>query len=135
MNIVPSQIVVGVIGVVALILVLSLMKKAIKWVIGVAVLLICGVWIGVLSPQQAIDTVTAIKDRGMATYQRLADASQNIKIQGESISIRINDTWLDLNAVNSFKVDGDTVKVEIGGNSYSVTDKNIAKLFETFSDN
>lgn len=135
MNIVPSQIVVGVIGVVALILVLSLMKKAIKWVIGVAVLLICGVWIGVLSPQQAIDTVTAIKDRGMATYQRLADASQNIKIQGESISIRINDTWFDLNAVNSFKVDGDTVKVEIGGNSYSVTDKTIAKLFETFSDN
>lgn len=133
MDIVPSQVIVGVIGIVVSMLVLSLMKKTVKWLIGIAVLLICGIWIGVLSPQQAIDTVTAIKEKGISTYQRLADASQNIKVDGESISIRINDTWFDLNAVNSFEVMEDKVELKVGGNSYTVTDKNIIKLFQTFN--
>lgn len=131
MHITSSQIAVIVIGIIALILVLSLVKKAVKWVISTVILLVFGVWVGLLSPQQAIDTATAIKDKGIATYQRLADASQNIKVDGENISVRIKDTWFDLNAVNSYNIDGNSVKLSVGGNSYTVTDENIVRLFKT----
>lgn len=131
MHITSSQIAVIVIGIIALILVLSLVKKAVKWVISTVILLVFGVWVGLLSPQQAIDTATAIKDKGIATYQRLADASQNIKVDGENISVRIKDTWFDLNAVNSYHIDGNSVRLSVGGNSYTVTDENIVRLFKT----
>lgn len=131
MHITSSQIAVIVIGIIALILVLSLVKKAVKWVISTVILLVFGVWVGLLSPQQAIDTATAIKGKGIATYQRLADASQNIKVDGENISVRIKDTWFDLNAVNSYNIDGNSVKLSVGGNSYTVTDENIVRLFKT----
>ena len=131
MHITSSQIAVIVVGIIALILVLSLVKKAAKWVISTVILLVFGVWVGLLSPQQAIDTATAIKDKGIVTYQRLADASQNIKVDGENISVRIKDTWFDLNAVNSYHIEENSVKLSVGGNSYTVTDENIVRLFKT----
>lgn len=135
MHIVPSQVIVAVIAIVACIIVFSMVKKAIKWLFIVAILLIGGVAFGFLTPEQAINTANAIKNKGIATYEKLADASQNIKVDGESISIRIQDTWFDLNAVNSYEVNGDTVKISVGGNDYTVTDKTIAKLFNTITSN
>lgn len=135
MHIVPSQVIVAVIAIVACIVVFSMVKKAIKWLFIVAILLIGGVAFGFLTPEQAINTANAIKNKGIATYEKLADASQNIKVDGESISIRIQDTWFDLNAVNSYEVNGDTVKISVGGNDYTVMDKTIAKLFNTITSN
>lgn len=135
MHIVPSQVIVAVIAIVACIIVFSMVKKAIKWLFIVAILLIGGVAFGFLTPEQAINTANAIKNKGIATYEKLADASQNIRVDGESISIRIQDTWFDLNAVNSYEVNGDTVKISVGGNDYTVTDNTIAKLFNTITSN
>lgn len=127
-----SQIVVIIVAIIGILLVLGLAKKTLKIVLTLAILVIGGISFGVLSPSQVIDTASAIKERGIETYEKFASASDNIKVDGDSLMVRMGDTWIDLNAINNFDINGNTVSVTVGGNTYSVTDENVAKLFQTF---
>lgn len=127
-----SQIVVIVVAIVALLLVLGLAKKMMKIVLTIAILLFGGISFGLLSPDQVIDTASAIKDKGIATYESFASMSDNVKVEGDSVLVKMGDTWVDLNAVNEFDINDDTVSVTVGGNTYTVTDETVVKLFQTF---
>ena len=127
-----SQIVVIIVAIIGILLVLGLAKKTLKIVLTLAILIIGGISFGVLSPSQVIDTASAIKERGIETYEKFASASDNIKVDGDSLMVRMGDIWIDLNAINNFDINGNTVSVTVGGNTYSVTDENVAKLFQTF---
>lgn len=131
MEIVSSQVVVVVIAVVALILSLVFLKKIAKLVVSILIIVGGGIAFGVLTPKQVFDTASLIKDKGIATYEKFAEASDKIKVSGDSISIKVGDTWFDLNSVNSFDINGDEVRLSIGGNDYTINDKTVADLFET----
>lgn len=131
MEIVSSQVVVVAIAVVALILSLVFLKKIAKLVVSILILVGGGIAFGVLTPKQVFDTASLIKDKGIATYEKFAEVSDKIKVSGDSISIKVGDTWFDLNSVNSFDINGDEVRLSIGGNDYTINDKTVADLFET----
>lgn len=131
MEIVSSQVVVVAIAVVALILSLVFLKKIAKLVVSILILVGGGIAFGVLTPKQVFDTASLIKDKGIATYEKFAEVSDKIKVSGDNISIKVGDTWFDLNSVNSFDINGDEVRLSIGGNDYTINDKTVADLFET----
>ena len=103
-----------------------------KIILILAILVFGGISVGILSPKQVIDTAQVIKDKGIETYEKFASASDNIKVSGDSLMVRMGDTWVDLNAINNFDINGNTVSVNVGGNTYQVTDEAVAKLFQTF---
>ena len=127
-----SQIVVIIVAIIGILLVLGLAKKTMKIILTLAILVIGGISVGILSPKQVIDTAQVIKDKGIETYEKFASASDNIKVSGDSLMVRMGDTWVDLNAINNFDINGNTVSVNVGGNTYQVTDETVAKLFQTF---
>lgn len=127
-----SQIVVIIVAIIGILLVLGLAKKTMKIILTLAILIIGGISVGILSPKQVIDTAQVIKDKGIETYEKFASASDNIKVSGDSLMVRMGDTWVDLNAINNFDINGNTVSVNVGGNTYQVTDETVAKLFQTF---
>lgn len=127
-----SQIVVIIVAIIGILLVLGLAKKTMKIILTLAILVFGGISVGLLSPKQVIDTAQVIKDKGIETYEKFASASDNIKVSGDSLMVRMGDTWVDLNAINNFDINGNTVSVNVGGNTYQVTDETVAKLFQTF---
>lgn len=127
-----SQIVVIIVAIIGILLVLGLAKKTMKIILTLAIFVIGGISVGILSPKQVIDTAQVIKDKGIETYEKFASASDNIKVSGDSLMVRMGDTWVDLNAINNFDINGNTVSVNVGGNTYQVTDEAVAKLFQTF---
>lgn len=132
MPLATSQIVVIIVAIIGILLVLGLAKKTMKIILTLAILIIGGISVGILSPKQVIDTAQVIKDKGIETYEKFASASDNIKVSGDSLMVRMGDTWVDLNAINNFDINGNTVSVNVGGNTYQVTDETVAKLFQTF---
>lgn len=127
-----SQIVVIIVAIIGILLVLGLAKKTMKIILTLVILVFGGISVGILSPKQVIDTAQVIKDKGIETYEKFASASDNIKVSGDSLMVRMGDTWVDLNAINNFDINGNTVSVNVGGNTYQVTDEAVAKLFQTF---
>lgn len=127
-----SQIVVIIVAIIGILLVLGLAKKTMKIILTLVILVFGGISVGILSPKQVIDTAQVIKDKGIETYEKFASASDNIKVSGDSLMVRMGDTWVDLNAINNFDINGNTVSVNVGGNTYQVTDETVAKLFQTF---
>lgn len=129
-----EQIVVIVVCVVALLIVLALAKKAVKVVLMAVILVAGGIFFGLFSKQDVMNTASMIKEKGAQAYQSFADASERIKINSENISVLADgDTWLDLNSVSNFSISGNTVTLEVGGKTYQITDKTVAKMMSSIA--
>lgn len=130
-----SQIVTFVIVVLAIVLVLCFMKSIVKLFISVILVGIMLVQFGIASPTQLKDIADTISSKGIETYQVLANASENIKLEDNTIKIKIgDDNWIDVTDIKSYvKSDEGVISITVGKETYAITDENVIKLIESFN--
>lgn len=119
-----SQAVVGVVAIVGVLLIMKMVKKAFKWALIVAVACVMLVHYNVASPQQLRDVAGQIAEKGVDTYRSFANASQNVKIQGGSVYLRLDDNnWVNVTDISSIIGGGEKdMTVVVGGQTYTISD-------------
>lgn len=130
-----SQIITFVIVVTAILLVLKFIKGIVKVFISIALVCIMLVQFGIASPTQLKDIAGTIADKGIETYQVMANASENIKLDGDTIKINIGENnWINVSDIKSYvKSDEGVISITVGKETYAITDENVIKLIESFS--
>lgn len=122
------------IGLVVILLVaLKVTRGVLKlfWVVGfIAVFLVTH---GVLSPIKLGNTVTQLSAAGIKSYQSLANASDNIKIEDSTIKIKVKRDWIDVKDIDSFMVgDENTITIIVGDKYYTTDDLSVIQLIKSF---
>lgn len=128
-----AQLITIIVGVIGFFLAVGFLKKTAKFIVGVAILLVAGMLYFGLEPKQVFDTAMIIKDKGTAALETITSASNSIKLEGDKILIKINDTWIDVGAITSVpKFSGDSyVSFKIDDTVYEVYDSEVVKLLKT----
>lgn len=128
-----SQLVFIILAVIVVALVIKFLKGVVRTVITIIAICVALVNYGIASPTQIKDAASVISQKGIATYEKMASASENIKLNGNNIEIKLGDKWINVSDVTSFISTGDGVAtVNVDGESYSVEDSNIISLLKTF---
>lgn len=113
---------------------LNFVKKSFKLVVTMVCVVGAACYVGVVSPEQVKDVSAKIAQNGIETYEKIASASENIKIEKDSISIRVDNEWYNLSEVTRFvKTAGDKMSIFIDGNQHVVDDIDLIKLISDFS--
>lgn len=128
-----SQLIAVIVAVAVIFFAIKVLNKIVKTVVIIVALCACLVYYGVASPTQIKDAAGVIAKNGISTYNKIASASDNIKVEDKTIKLNINDTWIDISDVTSFIETSEGIAtVIIDGISYSVDDESIVSLLKTF---
>lgn len=128
-----SQLVFIILAIIVVALVIKFLKGIVRTIITIVAICVALVNYGIASPTQIKDAASVISQKGIATYEKMASASENIKLDGNNIEIKLGDKWVNVSDVTSFVSAGDGVAtVNVDGESYSVEDSNIISLLKTF---
>ena len=130
-----SQTITFVIVVLAILLVMCFIKGIVKFIVTLALVALMLVQFGIASPTQLKDIADTISSKGIETYQVLANASENIKLEDSTIKIKIgDDNWIDVTDIKSYvKSDEGVISITVGKETYAITDENVIKLIESFN--
>lgn len=128
-----AQLLTLVVGVIGFFLAVGFLKKTAKLIVGIAIVLVAGMLYFGLEPKQVLDTAVLIKDKGMEFVENLASVSNAIKLEGDKIYIKADDTWIDVNAITSVSsiVSEGYAKVKVDDTEYEVYDTEVIKLLKT----
>lgn len=128
-----AQLITLVVGVIGFFLAVGFLKKTAKLIVGIAIVLVAGMLYFGLEPKQVLDTAILIKDKGVAFVENLASVSNAIKLEGDKIYIKADDTWIDVNAITSVSsiVSEGYAKVKVDDTEYEVYDTEVIKLLKT----
>ena len=114
-------------------IVLKIFKGVVKAAFTVGIICFFLVYMGVASPTQIKDAASVIASKGLDAYTKVVEASENIKFSGNSISLRIEDSWFDISEVSSLvMIDDGVATVIINEETYIVDDPTIISLLKTF---
>jgi hypothetical protein len=128
-----SQIIIFVVAVLAVSIVLSLLKNLIGIIVSVAITAFLLVNLNIMSPTQLQDVSSIVAKSGVEAYQKVAEASDNIKIKDSTILIKVDDSWIDLSDVDSVvSTAGDKLTIIADGQTYLTDDNNIINLLKQF---
>lgn len=120
--------------VVVVLLCLKLIKGLLKWCIIAGAVCIGLVYFNIATPKQIQDIAGQIADKGVESYQKIADASNNIRIKDNKLQIKIDaEKWVSIDKLG--KIVSNKQKelvVTYKGKEYIITDKNVKKLLESF---
>ena len=129
-----EQIIAILVVLVVVLLCLKLIKGLLKWCIIAGVVCIGLVYFNIATPKQIHNIAGQIADKGVESYQKIADNSENIRIKDNKIQIRVDaGKWLSIDKLG--KIVSNKQKeliVTYKGKEYKVTDKNVKKLLESF---
>lgn len=118
-------------------LVLIVLLKSTKTVAKTIILLGC---VGFLcftyyatKPNALTDTVSVVAEH-KEELETLAELSKNIKIDGDSVSIKAQDgTWISTDDIKSFILVGeDKVSINVGGQDIAIADKELIELLKLY---
>lgn len=128
-----SQLIFIIIAVIAVVAVIKLLKGVVRTVLAIIAICIALVNYGIASPTQIKDAASIISQKGITTYEKLASTSENIKVEGSDVQIKLGNNWINISDVTSFVSTGkNTATVNVGDESYAVDDSNIISLLKTF---
>lgn len=128
-----SQLITIVVGALGVFLVLRCIKGVIKLVCMVGVICVALVITGLASPDQLKDTATIMKENGIHLYENIASASENIRLDGSDIEIKIGNEWYNLSNIQSVvSTAKNKLSVTIDGKSLSVDDWDLVNLINSF---
>lgn len=129
-----SQLIVGIICLVAILFVLAFVKRLVKILCIVGITCVCLVYFGLASPAQISDVASQVSKTGISYYQKIASASENVKITDNSIAVKINDNWVNVEDIQGVVSGADNVTtVILNGESYTTDDKNVIEVLRTFT--
>lgn len=128
-----SQVIMVVAALIVVSFAIKLLKGALKTIVVIGAICFALVYYGVASPTQLKDAAEVIAQQGVQAYEKLADASENIKIQGNSVKVRIDGSWVDVADVSSIIKTADGVAtVIVDGTSHVVDDSGVISLLNSF---
>lgn len=128
-----SQLLFIVIAVIAVIAIIKFLKGVVRTILVVVAICMALINYGVASPTQIKDVTSVISQKGISAYEKMASASENIKIDGSDIHIKLGDNWFNISDVTSFVSTGKgTATVNVDGESFAVEDSDIISLLKTF---
>lgn len=129
-----EQMIMILVVVVVVLLCLKLIKGLLKWCIIAGAVCIGLVYFNIATPKQIQDIAGQIEDKGVESYQKIADASNNIRIKDNKLQIKIDaEKWVSIDKLG--KIVSNKQKelvVTYKGKEYIITDKNVKKLLESF---
>ena len=133
-RITQSQLIVGIIAIVAVLFILKFVKSIAKLFCTIAIVCVCLVQFGLATPDQLVDIAGKMKDTGMAYYEKVATASENIKLTDGNLSFRIGDKWINASDIKSV-VSGkeNTLTVITGTDTLTIDDKTIIEVLKTLT--
>lgn len=113
---------------------LKVLKSIVRTIVIVVAICVCLVHFNIASPDQIKDAATQIAQTGIASYQTVVDSSQNIRYQGNTIQVNLNDNWVDVGNITSI-VGGENGKATVvaNGKSYVVNDSAVIQLLQMFT--
>lgn len=131
---------ISIIGVIIIILLIFiLLKTLIKFILIGGIILVIGVYLGLISPIQARNISTQITANGIEQYQKYIKASDNIRAvtdkntKKKGIEIRVNDEWVNIDKIDSV-VNGDgLLTIIIDGKYYVINDPKMIELIKQFT--
>lgn len=127
-----SQLLAIVLCIVAVLVVLKVLKGIIKTVVVAGVVCVALVHFGIASPQQLKDVALQIQEKGVQAYNALADASENIKLDGSSIMVKIDGKWVDVTDISSIIPTSMGASVNVNGEDVAVADEVVVELLDSF---
>lgn len=128
-----SQAILGVLTFLVVLFVLRTAKKLIRNIIGVAIACVFLVYFNIVSPTQLKDVGSQLTHQGMKAYTQFSKTSKNIKLEKDTIKIKLNKKWVDIKEIKSFSL-GKNNKLTIvtKDGSYVIEDNTVLELLKTF---
>lgn len=129
-----EQVVLAVLGILALVLVLKFVKTIIKVFLAVAICVFTIIAFSNNSPVDINNITDTIKQTGLEYYEKFAETSENIDIDLDldKIKLKLEDTWVELSDSISVIKSEDSITLIIDGKSYKVDDTSVIELLESF---
>ncbi len=118
-------------------LILVILFKSAKSVVKTVILLCCVAFLCftyyATKPNALVDTVAVVSEH-KEELDKLAELSKNIKIDGDSVSIKAQDgTWISTDDIKSFILVGeDKVSINVGGQDIAIADKELIELLKLY---
>lgn len=115
------------------VLALKLAKGVIRFVITGVLVCYCLVSFNIMSPDQLKDIAETVKSKGTKYYQTFAKESDNIKIDGTDIKVKLKKDWVSVSDIESI-VSGKkgTLTVKTKNKKYVTDDSVVISLIKTF---
>ena len=118
-------------------LILVILFKSAKSVVKTVILLGCVAFLCftyyATKPNALVNTVAVVSEH-KEELDKLAVLSKNIKIDGDSVSIKAQDgTWISTDDIKSFILVGeDKVSINVGGQDIAIADKELIELLKLY---
>lgn len=128
-----SQLLFIVVAIIVVVAIIKFLKGIVRTVLAVVAICVALVNYGIASPTQIKDAASVISQKGITTYEKMASTSENIKIEGSDVKIKLGDNWVNVSDVTSFVSTGkDKATVNVNCESFAVEDSDIISLLKTF---
>lgn len=129
-----SQLIVAIVCVVALLFCIAFLKKLAKIV---CILVLVGVMLvhyGASSPIELNDIASTIQSTGTAYYEKVANSSDSVKFEDNTVSVKIDGNWYNVKDIQSIVSGSEGVlTVIIDGESHTVDNSYIIEVLKTFT--
>lgn len=128
-----SQLIVGIVGLVIIFFALKIARGLARGVSIAVTVIAMLIHFGIASPTQLTDTAKLISEKGINSYQEFVKASDNIRVSGSKLEVKINGKWIDVTSISSI-VQGDDAHAQIvvNGEKVDIDDVNIISLLQSF---
>lgn len=133
-NTTQSQLLVGLICIVGILLAVKFCKSAaFTLLLCVVIGCLCVVYLKLSVPTELEDSAKVIAENENKIEQ-IAKLSENVKFDGKSASIKVGDNqWVSTDDIKSFvRVDDETVSISVAGNDIAICDSEVLQLLEVF---
>lgn len=127
-----GQVVIILLAVFAVFFILRLCKGVIKFVFTAVVVVVALVWAGVVSPDQLKDVGDKLAQAGTEAYEKFAEASDAVQIEGGDVQINLEGDWVSVSDIKSIIKNGDSATVITEDGEYVTEDTVILDLLGTF---
>lgn len=126
--------VLAVIGALVIIsLAIKFIKGVFRTIIVIVALCVGLVYYGIASPTQIKDTAKIIADNGISAYTKVANSSENIRINDKTLEIMIEGKWYNIASISSIvQTDEGVATVNIEGEDFIISDSKIISLLKSF---
>ena len=128
-----SQLVVCIIAFLVIIYAFKVLKGIFRTIVLIASICIALVHYGIASPTQIKNVASQVAQNGLKAYKSFEEASDNIKIEGSNIKIKLEEEWVNVSDISSYIVGEDgVVTVTVDGVQTTIEDEAIISLLNTF---
>ena len=114
-------------------LALKFLKRVVRTIVVIVALCVGLVHFGIASPTQLKDVAQTIAENGVATYTKIANSSDNIRIENKSLEVNIDGKWYNVASISSIVQTADGVAtVCIEGEEFVISDSEVISLLKSF---